>query len=497
MEAIDRRSALKLAAMATLAPGAMWLSACSKEETPEEPDVVPAPEPEPEPEPDAPEATITIDNVRDFIVGVDEQVEIEDGGTRTAICFDNAATTPAFVPVLDEVSKQLRMYGSIGRGFSPKSDHSTNVFEETRQKVLEFFNADWTVYNCFYCTCATDGLNKLATALIDHEGMTVLATRAEHHSNDLPWRALCNVIYAEVDEGGHIIYEDIERLLSENKVDYVTITAASNVTGFPTDVHRVAKMAHAHGAKIIVDGAQIVAHRAFSMAGDTPEEDIDFFAFSAHKMYAPFGGGAVIGPWDVLNQHMPTFYGGGIVTMVSDDWANYKEEPYKYEAGSPNYLGVVAMGKAMDVLSQIGFDAIAEHERKLTRKLIDGLAQVEGIILYGDTSEESERLGIVTFNFPDINTLVLAERLSKSFAIGSRRGAFCAHPYVWRLMGIPYEELSNYSECTDVNTPGMVRLSLGIYNTEEEVDELLAVLPDAMEMAREDMEHFIKIEPAF
>ena len=181
----------------------------------------------------------------------------------------------------------------------------------------------------------TDGLNKLASALITSPDDVVLCTRMEHHANDLAWRERCKTIYAEVDEQGRIIYDEIERCLKENKVKYVAVTAASNVTGYVTDVHRVAKLAHQYGAQIIVDGAQIVSHRAFSMMGNTPEENIDYFVFSAHKMYSPYGGGAVVGLTQVLNDHMPKFYGGGTVDIVADDWVRYKDAPAAYEAAKP------------------------------------------------------------------------------------------------------------------------------------------------------------------
>ena len=325
----------------------------------------------------------------------------------------------------------------------------------------------------------------------------MLATCAEHHSNLLPWRERCKVVCAEVDEKGRIIYDEIERLLSENKVKYVAVTAASNVTGYVTDVHRVAKMAHAHGAKIVVDGAQIVAHRAFSMLGDTPEENIDFFAFSAHKMYSPFGCGAVVGLTEALFEHMPRVWGGGTVHIVDDDWATYKEPPANYEAGSPNYPGIVGLGKAIDVLQQVGFDAIQAHERELNRKLIDGLLQQPNIIVYGDTDDIDDRVGVVTFNFSDLNTMVLARRLASSYGIATRRGAFCAHPYVWRLMKVSKEEILGFVECVDVNTAGMIRISFGIYNTAEEVDKFLEILPDAVEQAKEDANFYSRAEEAY
>ena len=210
----------------------------------------------------------TIDNIRQYVAGVDEPVELADGTTRPQINFDNAATTPALIPVMEEVNQRLLMYGSIGRGFSQKSNLSTELYEETRNTVLSFVGLDPIEdydYTCFYVNSTTDGLNKLASALITSPEDVVLSTRMEHHANDLSWRERCRVIYAEVDELGRVRYDEIERLLQENQVKLVAVTAASNVTGYVTDVHRIAKLAHQYGAMIVVDGAQIVAHRDFSM----------------------------------------------------------------------------------------------------------------------------------------------------------------------------------------------------------------------------------------
>ena len=186
----------------------------------------------------------TIDNVRDHVVGLNTPVELADGTKTPLINFDNAATTPALEAVRDAINEELEMYGSIGRGFSQKSNHSTDVYNSVRDKVLDFFTADPELYTCFYVNSTTDGLNKLASALIESEDDIVLTTRIEHHANDLSWRERCKVIYAEVDEQGRVIYDDIERLLQENKVKIVSISAASNVTGYVNDVHRVAKLAH-------------------------------------------------------------------------------------------------------------------------------------------------------------------------------------------------------------------------------------------------------------
>ena len=435
---------------------------------------------------------ITIDNIRDYIVGIDEPVTLKDGTSRPMINFDNAATTPALRPVMDEVDTKLRMYGSIGRGFSLKSDYSTELYQETRDKVLSFvgLNPKDQTYIMFYVNNTTDGLNKLATALINGKEDVVLTTRMEHHANDLPWRERCKVvgskvIYAEVDEQGRVIYEDLERQLKENHVRYVSVTAASNVTGYMPDVHRIAKLAHQYGAQIIVDGAQIVAHRAFSMLGETPEENIDFFVFSAHKMYSPYGGGAVIGLNEVLLMHQPTFYGGGTVHLVQDYTVFYKTGSEAYEAGSPNYPGVVGLGKAIDILQQVGFDSIAEHEQKLNRRLIDGLLAIENVTVYGDTVNLDDRVGVVTFNTSDANSYELASRIANWGGVATRRGAFCAHPYVWRLMGYSDAEMESFEACDDYNTPGMIRVSFGIYNTEEEVDTFLEILKEQIGFIRE------------
>ncbi len=428
----------------------------------------------------------TIDNVRDYIVGVNTPVELSDGTKVPMINFDNAATTPAFKAVQDAVNAELEMYGSIGRGFSQKSNHSTDVYNGVREKVLEFLHADPEAYTCFYVNSTTDGLNKLASALITSKDDVVLTTRIEHHANDLSWRERCKVIYAEVDKQGRVIYDDLEKLLKENKVKILSISAASNVTGYVNDVHRAAKLAHKYGAEIVVDGAQIVAHRTFSMLGDPddPADDIDYIAFSAHKMYSPYGGGAVVGITSTLNKHMPTFYGGGTIKVVGDDWAIFKEAPAVYEAGSPNYPGVVGLGKAIDVLTTIGMDKIQAHEKVLNRKAIDGILKLDKSIVYGDTENIDDRVGVVTFNFSDISTYHISQALSELGGVATRRGAFCAHPYVWRLMGIDDETAKGFENCTDAKTAGMVRLSFGIYNNEDEVESFLALMPKVMAEAK-------------
>ena len=408
-----------------------------------------------------------------MMFGLDTLVTLDNGRKSPAINFDNAATTPPFKMVINEIQEQLRCYGSIGRGKGQKSEHSTAVYTDGRDIIKTFVGANSDLYTVFYVNNTTDGINKLASALIESPDEIILTSRMEHHANDLPWRERAATVYAEVDEKGRLIPDDVARILSEynGAVKYVAITAAANVTGYVNDVHYIAKLAHYYGAKIIVDGAQIVAHRKFRMLGDTPEENIDFFVFSAHKMYSPFGGGAVVGLTEVLNEHIPQFYGGGMVESVCDYIVHYLHAPDLYEAGSPNYPGVVGMLKAIEILTSIGFDYIKEHEQRLLRKTIDGLKRIPGVILYGDNVYIADRVGIVVFNIRGIKPLELASYLAGYWGIAVRHAAFCAHPYVRRLTGVP--------ETPSCDSPeGMVRVSFGIYNNEADVDYLLKAVSE-------------------
>ena len=165
-----------------------------------------------------------------------------------------------------------------------------------------------------------------------------------------------------------------------------------------------------------------------------------------------------------------------------------------YEAGSPNYPGVVGLGEAIGILEEVGFDAIEEHEKVLNKKLVDGLKQQENVIIYGDSEDLSDRVGVVSFNFSDVNSFHLSRKMSEIGAVATRRGAFCAHPYVWRLMGISEETQEGLVECDDSDTPGMIRVSFGIYNTEEEVDEFLKILEEALAACKQEQ---LPFEPEY
>jgi len=411
-------------------------------------------------------------SIRNIMYGINAPVRLNNGQVSPAINLDNAATTPAFTLVLDEIKKQLLYYGSIGRGRGQKSQHSTDIYTNGRELVKDFLGADER-YLTVYTNSTTDGINKLASALIKNVDDLVLTTRMEHHANDLPWRERCQVVYAEVDELGRLVMADFERLLVkyQGAIKYVAVLAASNVSGYVNDVHAIAKIAHQHGAKIIVDGAQIVAHQEFKLVGEAPDEFIDFFAFSAHKMYSPFGGGAIVGLADDLAPHLPHFYGGGMVDAVGDTAVNYLSAPDSYEAGTANYVGVVGMLTAMQILTTIGFWQIRQHEQKLLRLTIAALKQMPQVILYADNDNLDDRIGIITFNIKGCAPAVVANQLADDYGIATRHAAFCAHPYVRRLTGEPEGEADLLT-----SPEGMVRISFGIYNDETDIIDFLAAI---------------------
>ncbi|MDR2577977.1 MAG: aminotransferase class V-fold PLP-dependent enzyme [Chitinispirillales bacterium] len=420
--------------------------------------------------------------IRDLVDGLDALVELADGRMVPAINLDNAATTPAFKAVLEEILKESKYYASIGRGTGQKSRHSTQVYEKARGDVLAFFGADSAKYSVIYVNNTTDGINRLSMMLLGSPDDLVLTTRMEHHANDLPWRFRARAVYADVDSMGRLNMEDLERLLikHEGKIKYVAVSAASNATGYVNDVHRIARIARSHGAKTVVDGAQIAAHRRFSMrCADDESGDIDYFVFSAHKMYAPFGSGAIIGLKSELERLHPAVLGGGNVSVVGDTAVFFeKVMPLRHDVGSPNYFGVVAMRKAMQILDSIGFEYIEEHEQVLMRRALGELTQMSDIILYGDSENIEDRVGILLFNIKDMNADTVARKLADNSGISVRTGAFCSHPYAARLMGIDDDILSDPQSGV---FPRMVRASFGIYNNEEDVDALIAALKEIID----------------
>ncbi len=412
---------------------------------------------------------------RDLFDGIDEQIKLSNGVYTTPINFDNGATTPPLKSVTQIIYDNIKNYGPIARGVGFKGEYCTMMFNKARDIILNFFGLNGNdKYTVIYTKSDTEGLNVLANVLVKDDDDMILTTRMEHHANDLPFRRVGKMVYVDVDELGRINIDDIEDKLikAKGKIKIVTVTGASNVTGYINPIHDIARIAHKYGALIIVDGAQLVAHKKVNMNGNSKEESIDFLTFSAHKAYAPFGGGAIVGNKDYLNDKDPFLSGGGCVAGVFDERLIWTAVPEKYEAGTQNFFGVIAMVKALADLQNIGFENIESHEKELKNYIIQGMKGINNVVMYGDVNYTDDRIGVIPFNIKNRDYSEVSIVMATEKGISLRSGKFCAHPYVYRLMGA-----SDSAAYRDVVSGellyGMIRASLGLYNTIDEANIFL------------------------
>ena len=425
--------------------------------------------------------TVDIASVRDRIVGVKQRVPLLNGETRTYVNFDNAASTPALADVLDTVNTFMHWYSSVHRGTGFKSRVATQAYDDAREIVARFAGANQRDHVVIFGKNATEAINKLARRAGLGRDDVVLASLLEHHSNDLPWRGVATVDHVAANALGELDEADFDRKLAQHagRVKMVAVTGASNVTGFLPPIHRLAEKAHAAGAQILVDGAQLAPHRPISMGALDDPAHLDYVALSAHKMYAPFGSGALIGRRDTFEHGAPDYSGGGTIEIVTTDSVEWSAPPDRDEAGSPNVVGAVALAAAVKALQSIGMAAIADHEAELTAYALERLRTIDSVEIYGDPNPASTRtrLGVIPFNVKGLSHFLVATILSAEFGIGVRNGCFCAHPYLLHLLGLSPEESGDVRQRILADDrrdmPGMVRVSFGMYNTAEEVDVLI------------------------
>jgi len=420
-------------------------------------------------------------NIKDLFIGLDEKVCASNGHCIDGINFDNAATTPPIKSSIEYIKKLSNTYASIGRGTGQKAEITTNLYKESKNFLMDFFNIkDKEKYVVIYVNNTTEGINKLAKTLIKEPNEIILTSRMEHHSNDLPWRNRGNVEYIEVDGNGRLKIEELEEKLKMNygRVKYVSLTGASNVTGYINDIHFIAKLVHKYDAKLIVDGAQLVPHRRVNISGKSEDEQIDFLVFSSHKIYSPFGVGVIIGLKEDFANANPDYLGGGTVDLVLDNDVTYLPPPEKNEAGTQNFLGIMGLVNSLRVINTIGYDYIEKQEQILLDHTLDGFNSIPKVISYGDTKNISDRLGIATFNIENMYHHDVAEILAKKKGISVRHGWFCAHPYCRRLMNASEEEAKAFLEDPSKKMLGMVRVSFALYNSIDEVNMFLNVLED-------------------
>ena len=420
----------------------------------------------------------------DLVVGRDEEVPVLGGKLRRYVNLDNAASTPTLKPVLAKVEEFLKWYSNVHRGMGFKSKLSSWAFDKSRERIANFVNGNHPDRVVIFSKNTTEAINHLSHRFPFKENGIVLTTVMEHHSNELPWRKVANVVHIEVDSNGRIDEEDFQRKLKQfrGRVQLVAVTGASNVTGYINPVHRYARWAHESGAKIFVDAAQLAPHRPIDMKSPDDPEHIDYLAFSAHKMYAPFGLGVLVAERKTFEEGDPDMVGGGTVDIVNLENAYWTDLPDKEEAGTPDIVGAVALCAAIELIEQVTWERVIDHEAQLTAYALKKLAQIPGVKLYGDTNPDQarERLGVISFNVNNLPHSLVSSILSNEWAIGTRNGCFCAHPYVKCLLHVDdnaardmEEQILNRDRST---LPGTVRASFGIYNTTEDIDTLVEAL---------------------
>ncbi|SDC63217.1 aminotransferase class V-fold PLP-dependent enzyme [Rhodococcus tukisamuensis] len=393
------------------------------------------------------------------VSGAGLSVPLADGSTCTYANFDYAASAPALAQVTARVQDLLPYYASVHRGAGYASQVCTASYEGARDVVAEFVGArsdDVVVFT----RNTTDSLNLLAGCV---PGDTVVLD-IEHHANLLPWKRNG----ARVVEAADTVEETIRRIVAElcaKPAALLAITGASNVTGEVLPIARLAQVAHECGARILVDGAQLLPHRRVDLVA----LGVDYLAFSGHKLYAPFGAGVLVGRADWLDAAEPYLAGGGATRDVSSDSVEWAAAPQRHEAGTPNVLGVAALAAACEALAGLDAEQAQAHERALCERLVDGLSAVEGVELLRIWSDAPDSVGIVTFTVDGCEPREVASYLADLHGIGVRDGRFCAHPLLARLG----------------RREGAVRASLGLGSHSADVDRLVAAVREFVAARRD------------
>ena len=404
------------------------------------------------------------------LVGADTEVPLVQGGVRRYVNLDYAASAPALQSVHDAVEELLGWYSSVHRGAGFKSRASTAAYEGARESIRRFVNGragDAVIIT----RNTTDSINLLAGTL--PAGTHVVAFAGEHHANLLPWKRI-GVRYLPVPESPAEMLAALEATLRDlprcEDPHLVAATGASNVTGEIWPLAEIARVAHENGARLLVDAAQLAPHAPIDMAGD----GIDYLALSGHKLYAPYGAGALIGERDWLSAGDPFLRGGGAVRLVTVEETLWAELPDRQEAGSPNVVGAVALGVACDTLATAGMDRLAAEEAELLAYARERLAAVDGFQHYRIWAAEHPRVGLLTFNLGEMPYDLLAAVLSAEHGIGIRHGCFCAHPLMMRLLRVDDGEMLRLLDEARAGhherLPGAARMSLGLGSTRADID---------------------------
>ena len=385
---------------------------------------------------------------------------------RPLVYLDNAATTHKPRPVILAVNQFYTEYNSnIHRGLHALSERATKAFEDARYKVHRFVNSSESA-EIIFTRGTTEGVNLVAqTYGRAHVGPgdEVVITTMEHHSNIVPWQILCEEKGARlrvvpINDAGELLLDEYERMLGP-RTRLVAVVHLSNALGTINPIRRMIQSAHAHGVPVLVDGAQAAAHLPI----DVRELDVDFYAFSGHKMYAPSGIGVLYGKRKLLEAMPPYQSGGDMISSVTFEKTTYNRLPHKFEAGTPNIAGVIGLGAAVDWLSGLDRSAVALHENDLTRYAMEAISGVPGVRLIGTAAEKSS---VVSFEIEGIHPHDIGSILDRE-GIAVRAGHHCTQPLMARY-----------------GVPATTRVSPALYNTRDEIDVLVRGLHKVIEIFR-------------
>ncbi len=402
---------------------------------------------------------IDIQKIREDFPILDQKIY-----NRPLVYFDNAATTQRPQQVIDALTRTYtEYYGNIHRGAHFMADKATAAYEETREKVKSLINAE-SREQIIFTKGTTESINLAAFSFGEafiQEGDEIIVSEMEHHSNIVPWQLMAGrkgakIVMLPMDDGGRLLIEKLDELITP-KTKLIAVAHVSNVLGTINPVAKIAQIAHSKYVRIFVDGAQAAPHLRI----DVQDLDVDFYAFSAHKMYGPNGVGVLYGKKELLEQ-MPPYQGGGeMISEVKFSGTTYNELPYKFEAGTPNISGVIAFGTAIDYLQNVGIENSAEYETELLNYATSQLIQIPGLRIYGTQPEKS---GVISFNVEGVHFFDLGTMLDK-FGIAVRTGHHCADPLMAHF-----------------NMQGTVRASFAVYNTKEEIDVFVEALKKVIAM---------------
>ncbi len=377
---------------------------------------------------------------------------------KPLVYLDNGATTQKPQQVLDSIQRSYTTQnGNIHRGAHFMSNRATEAHEAARARVAHFLGAE-SPDEIIFTRGTTEGINLVARTWVDancSEGDEIVITTMEHHANIVPWqmaaeRCKLKLRVAPINDKGELIMSEFQALLNA-KTKLVAVAHVSNLLGTINDVEAIVKMAHSVGAKVLIDGAQSVAH----IPVDMQSLDADFYLFSGHKIYAPTGIGILYGKREILDA-MPPFHGGGeMIENVTFEKTTYNKLPYKFEAGTPDYVGSVALAAALDYVESIGIDDIAAYEHKLLAYATDKMLTIEGLRIIGTADNKS---AVISFVVDGVHSYDIGVMLDK-LGIAIRTGHHCAEPL---------------THCFDVS--GTARVSFAFYNTIEEIDYFIASL---------------------